>query len=573
MKTKISGFFLLLALPALLHDPICAMASGDHIAQQAYLKASNSEAQDYFGLSVAVSGDTVVIGAPGEDSTATGVNGNHSDNSAIEPGAVYVFVRQGGVWEQQAYLKASNTGAGDGFGIHVTISGDTIVVGVIWEASNAIGVNGDETDNSEVGSGAAYVFVRTGTTWTQQAYLKASNTEADDQFGHSVAVSGDTVVIGAPYEDSNATGVNGNQSDESATWAGAAYVFVRSGTNWTQQAYLKGAKTEAEDRFGWEVAVSGNTVVVGAPVEASDATGVNGNQNDNSTSASGAAYVFVRNGSTWTQQAYLKASNTGANDLFGGSVSVSGDTVVVGANNEDSNATGVSGNQNDNSAANSGAAYVFVRDGTTWSQQAFLKASNTGAGDRFASTVAVSGEAVMVGVPAEAGNATGVNGDQSDNSAPKSGAAYVFVRSGTSWTQQAYLKASNTGADDVFGNTVAVSGDTFVAGAYREDSSATGMNGDQSDNGAPNSGATYVFTWVPSELAAIATINHTPGGVHLTIPVSAGQSIGVQYSESLLPISWVDIGEFIVTGVAGDFTDNDPVRMAQPGGYYRAVLR
>jgi hypothetical protein len=250
MKTKISGFFLLLALPALLHDPICAMASGDHIAQQAYLKASNSEAQDYFGLSVAVSGDTVVIGAPGEDSTATGVNGNHSDNSAIEPGAVYVFVRQGGVWEQQAYLKASNTGAGDGFGIHVTISGDTIVVGVIWEASNAIGVNGDETDNSEVGSGAAYVFVRTGTTWTQQAYLKASNTEADDQFGHSVAVSGDTVVIGAPYEDSNATGVNGNQSDESATWAGAAYVFVRSGTNWTQQAYLKGAKTEAEDRFG-----------------------------------------------------------------------------------------------------------------------------------------------------------------------------------------------------------------------------------------------------------------------------------------------------------------------------------
>ena len=179
----------------------------DPVAQQAYLKASNAEAHDYFGFSVAVSGDTVVVGAPGESSTATGVNGDQSDNSAIEPGAAYVFVRTGGIWSQQAYLKASNTGAGDTFGYRVAISGDTIVVGAIWEASNATGVNGNQSDNSAVGSGAAYVFVRSGTTWSQQAYLKASNTEADDQFGYSVAVSGDTVVVGAPYEDSNATGV------------------------------------------------------------------------------------------------------------------------------------------------------------------------------------------------------------------------------------------------------------------------------------------------------------------------------------------------------------------------------
>ena len=194
----------------------------------------------------------------------------------------------------------------------------------------------------------------------QQAYLKASNTGASDQFGQSVAVSGDTVVVGADGESSAATGVNGNQGDNSASYAGAAYVFVRSGTTWTQQAYLKASNTGADDYFG-TVAVSGDTVVVGAYYEASAATGVNGNQGDDSASAAGAAYVFVRSGTTWSQQAYLKASNTEAGDEFGrSSVAVSGDTVVIRARLEDSAATGVNGNQSDNSAVNSGAAYVFT---------------------------------------------------------------------------------------------------------------------------------------------------------------------------------------------------------------------
>ena len=145
-----------------------------------------------------------------------------------------------------------------------------------------------------------------------------------------------------------------------------------------QQAYLKASNTEADDQFGGSVAVSGDTVVVGATGEDSNATGINGNQNNNSAVNAGAAYVFVRSGATWTQQAYLKASNTGANDVFGISVAISGDTVVVGAANEDSNATGINGNQSNNSAADAGAAYVFVRNGTIWTQQAYLKASNTG---------------------------------------------------------------------------------------------------------------------------------------------------------------------------------------------------
>ncbi len=472
----------------------------DPIAQQTYLKASNTDADDRFGRAVAVSGDTVVVGAMQEDSSATGVNGNQADNSASFSGAAYVFVRDGGgVWSQQAYLKASNADASDLFGGSVAVSGNTVVVGAILESGNATGVNGIQADNSAEFSGAAYVFVRDGGgVWSQQAYLKASNTDAGDHFGCSVAVSGDKVVVGADKESSNATGVNGNRFDNSASLSGAAYVFVRDGGGvWSQQAYLKASNTDASDLFGFSVAISRETVVVGAFGEDSNATGVNGNRFDNSASLSGAAYVFVRDvGGIWSQQAYLKASNTDASDLFGDSVGVSGDTVVVGANGEDSNAVGVNGNQTDNNAENSGAAYIFVRDVGVWSQRAYLKASNTGAGDGFGKS-AVSGNTVVVGANGEDSNAVGVNGNQADNSASLSGAAYIFVRDVGVWSQQAYLKASNTDADDWFGYSVAVHGDTVVIGARIEDSNATGVGGNQADNSAIDSGAAYVF-FVPT---------------------------------------------------------------------------
>src|SRR5205823_809040 len=156
-----------------------------------------------------------VVSAPVESSAATGVNGDQNDNSAVDSGAVYVFVRSGTNWTQQAYLKASNTRAGDEFN-DPTISGDTVVVGSIGEASSATGVNGNQTNNSAGGSGAVYVFVRNGTNWNQQAYLKASNTGAADNFGEPVDVSADTIVVGAEDEDSNATGVNGIQTNNSA---------------------------------------------------------------------------------------------------------------------------------------------------------------------------------------------------------------------------------------------------------------------------------------------------------------------------------------------------------------------
>jgi uncharacterized repeat protein (TIGR02543 family) len=468
----------------------------DPIAQQVYLKASNTGNGDYFGVSVAVSGDTVVVGAYLEDSNATGVNGNQVNNASGDSGAAYVFVRSGAAWSQQAYLKASNTGDIDHFGYSVAVSGDTVVVGAYLEDGNATGVNGNQANDLAQASGAAYVFVRSGTTWSQRAYLKASNTGDGDAFGYSVAVSGDTVVVGAHGEDSTATGVNGNQTNDSAQTSGAAYVFARSGTTWSQQAYLKASNAGGIDYFGYSVAVSGDTVVVGAYLEDSNATGVNGNQADNSVRQSGAAYVFVRNGTTWSQQAYLKASNTEDSDYFGYSVAVSGDTVVVGAFVEDSNATGVNGNQSDNSSADSGAVYVFVRSGTTWSQQAYLKASKAGAGDSFGKSVAVSGETIVVGAEGDRSNATG----EIDYTMSNVGAGYVFVRSGTTWSQQLYLKDSNAGDQDLFGTSVAVSGNTMVVGARQESSRATGVNGTQTDNLAAQSGAAFVFSIVAHSL-------------------------------------------------------------------------
>ncbi len=468
--------------------------------QQAYLKASNTGAVDSFGYeAMALSGDTLVIGAFGESSNAVGVNGNQADNSAGSSGAAYVFIRSGGVWSQQAYLKASNPNGTDNFGLSVDISGDTIVVGAPSEDSNATGVNGNQLDNSASASGAVYVFTRSGTTWSQQAYLKASNTEAGDYFGRLVNISGDTISVAAYYEDSNATGINGNQADNSASESGAVYVFTRTGSTWSQQAYVKASNTEAGDYFGYfAMALSGDTLAVAAPYEASSATGVNGNQADNSAPYSGAVYVFTRTGSIWSQQAYIKASNTKTEDYFGyPSMSLSGDTLAVAASYEDSNATGVNGNQADTSAVESGAVYVFTRTGSAWSQQAYIKASNTEEYDYFGTEVSLSGDILAVGTLYEDSNAIGVNGNQADNSAPYSGAAYIFTRTGTNWYQHSYLKASNAESNDYFGSAITLSGNTVAVGAYGEDSNATGLNGNQADNSAGSSGAAYVFTIAP----------------------------------------------------------------------------
>jgi hypothetical protein len=352
----------------------------------------------------------------------------------------------------------------------------------------------------------------TGALTQAVGYLKASNAESGDELGGSatyyiyqsmaLSADGSTLAVGAFGEDSSATGINGNQADNSASSSGAVYVFTRSGSTWTQQAYIKPSNTQQTDLFGVSVALSadGHTLAVGSLYEDSRATGVNGNQADNSAPTSGAAYVFTRDGGTWTQHAYIKASNTEADDQFGKSIALSadGDTLAVGSVLEDSSATGVNDSVIDNAAENSGAVYVYIRNGGAWAHQAYIKASNTGNLDQFGESVALSadGNTLAVGALFEDSNATGINGNQADNSASSSGAAYVFTRSGGTWTQQAYIKASDAEAGDLFGTTVALSADgsTLAVSAWDEDSSATGVNGNQADNSATDSGAAYVFT-------------------------------------------------------------------------------
>jgi hypothetical protein len=269
------------------------------------------------------------VSDPLDDSNATGVNG---DPDAEDSGAVYVFVRNETTWTQQAYLKTRNPSKQDFFGCSVSISEDTIVVGAYLEDSNATGVNGDESNDDANGSGAAYVFVRQGTSWTQQAYLKANNTRAYDYFGCSVSISGDTIVVGAYKEDSNATGVNGNLDNDGVSNSGAAYVFIREGNTWMQQTYLKASNTEEDDKFGWSVSISGGIIVVGAPYEDSNTTGMNGDQSDNHAGESGAAYVFMKDcaNDVWSQQAYLKSNDIINGAQFGVGVTISDEYIVVG---------------------------------------------------------------------------------------------------------------------------------------------------------------------------------------------------------------------------------------------------
>jgi hypothetical protein len=457
-----------------------------------YLKASNTEAGDSFGQAVALSGNLLAVGAPGEDSGATGVNGDQADNSADSSGAVYIFAHNGTTWVQEAYLKASNTQTNDAFGTTVALSGNVLVVGAPYENSNATGVNGNQDDNSASDAGAAYVFVRTNEgVWSQQAYLKASNTEAEDYFGYTVEVDGQTIIVGAVFEDSNATGINNNQADNSASNAGAAYVFVFDGLVWSQQAYLKASNTDAQDSFTVSLALDGDTLVVGADGEDSNGTG----QGDNSLTNVGAAYVFVRQGTNWSQQAYLKASNPDELDLFGSFVTLDGDTLAVSAHNESSNATGINGNQADNSLMGSGAVYVFTRTGETWSQTTYIKASNPGMGDSFGWEVKLAGNYLLVGARFEASNATGVDGNQEDNSVPAAGAAYLFVRQENSWTQQHYLKASNPDIVDIFSWGLAINSNFVVGSSVGESSNTTGIDGNQTDNSAQNAGAAYTFSF------------------------------------------------------------------------------
>jgi hypothetical protein len=519
---RVNASYVLAACNAGGCTPSVALALDNSLTQAiGYVKASNTGLGDQFGFSVALSGDgnTLAVGTPNEDSSTTGINTSPNE-SAAQAGAVYVYTRSAGAWIQQAYVKASNAGAGDTFGSSVALSsdGNTLAVGAPAEASSSTGINSTPNELAAQ-AGAAYVYARNAGTWLEQAYVKASNTGATDLFGISVALSGDgnTLAVGAFGEASSTTGIN-TTPDELAPFAGAAYVYTRSGSTWSQQAYVKASNTESGDAFGGSVALSGdgNTLAVGAFGEASSTTGINSTPNELAPGA-GAVYVYNRSGSTWAQQAYVKASNSGDGDNFGTSVALSGDgnTLAVGAPFEDSSTPGVGSTPNE-LTSDAGAVYVYTRSGSTWSHQAYVKASNpdtnfTGGrfiGDQFGSSVALSadGNTLAAGAIGESSGRTGVIAGVVDetaangNGALLSGAVYVLTRSGASWSQQTYVKASNTGDDDRFGTSVALSsdGNTLAVGARFEDGGGTGIRSSTDIMANPNdltsnAGAVYLY--------------------------------------------------------------------------------
>ncbi|MDC3962843.1 hypothetical protein KEG38_54010, partial [Polyangium jinanense] len=375
------------------------------ITQQTKLVAGDGAAGDFFGLAVALSGDTALVGAPWDS------------DKGYASGAVYVYVRTGGVWMQQAKLVPDDGIGGDRFGYAVALSGDRALVGAPY--SNLIG-------------GSAYVFMRSGVVWTQQAKLVANGATGADLFGKSVAIDGTTAVIGA--DNDNPMG----------PYSGSAYVFVHDGI-WTQQAKLAAADGHDYAAFGFSVAVSGETALIGA-------------ENDNGkANKAGAAYVFVRSGTTWTQQKKLVAADGTESDKFGHAVALSSDTALIGASGDDA------------LASYAGSAYVFERSGGTWDQQAKLQASDGNNNDQVGWSVALDGDKALLGAAVGDAQATG------------SGAAYLFVRSGLTWTEQAKLVASDGAADDRLGTSVGLSGGTAIAGAFQDD-----------DKGA-DSGAAYMF--------------------------------------------------------------------------------
>jgi hypothetical protein len=379
-------------------------------------------------------------------------------------------------WSEQDKLLPSDGAANEGFGRAASIDGNTALIGALHDD-----LGGD--------SGSAYVFTRSGSDWTQQAKLLASDGADDDWFGRSVSLDGDTALIGASVDINDGNGL------------GSAYVFTRSGTNWTQQAKLLPSDGAEGDWFGYSVSIDEDYALMGAWGD------------DDNGDWSGSAYVFTRSGTNWTQQAKLLASDGAEGDWFGKSVSLDGDTALIGTPHDDDNEFW------------SGSAYVFTRSGTDWTQQAKLLASDGAEGDRFGGSVSLDSDTALIGAPCDSNNKiesgsayvftrSGTNWTQQAKLLPPvedetgkghfgqgvsidkdyaiigqpwyygiegSGSAYVFTRSGSDWTQQAKLLPSDGAPSDLFGLSLSIDNNYALIGAHRDQ-----------DNGE-NSGSAYIF--------------------------------------------------------------------------------
>jgi len=406
MSIPCAGAFRAL-LPAVV--VLCVSSVAAQQSELQTLLPGDGAAGQRFGSHIAIFGNTAIVGARGDAELGTNA------------GAAYVFVRSGGVWTEQQKLTAADGAAGKQFGVKVALFDDTALIGSA--SDNPRGAN----------SGSAYVFVRSGNVWTQQQKLIASDESGGDKFGVTVALFEETAVVGAFHDDDNGPD------------SGSAYVFVRNGTAWSEQAKLTASDGFDDDQFGGAVAIHEDTVLVGASTD------------DNLNPDDGSAYVFVRSGTVWTEQQKLLALDGSFIDLFGCGVDLFGDTALIGALG------------NDDKGKDSGSAYVFERVGGVWTQRQKLLASNGAVGDRFGFVVALFGTRAVIGAARHQSNGQG------------SGSAYAYVREAGVWRERIELNGSTVGGGDWFGIATSVYGDTAVVGTFGDD-----------DLGS-NSGSAFVF--------------------------------------------------------------------------------
>ncbi|MFT7562269.1 MAG: hypothetical protein ACI93R_004204, partial [Flavobacteriales bacterium] len=467
-----------------------------------YLKASNTEEQDNFGaIALSSDGATLAVGAPGEDGASIGMNGDEGNNSLSGSGAVYIYVKEDGLWRFQSYVKSSNPDEADAFGTQLTLSGDgnTLAISAPLEDSASSGVDGAQQNEDAMDSGAVYVYRRAGDTWVQQNYLKSPTTSAADKFGSALSLSsfGASLIVSAIGEDSNAL-----QQANTASNSGAVYLYTLNGDSWSHERTFKAPNADQDDQFGlaMDISANGKIILIGAPNEAGASQGLGGDIISNEFVAAGAAYLYEKQNNEWSDAQYIKASNTAVAQQFGRSISIAGDgnTFAIGAIGEASIAIGINGDSSDTSNPDSGAAYIYSRvNSTVWTQEAYVKASNGDIGDFFGHSISLNadGTILAVGAIGESSPAEAIDGNEFSNTELESGAAYIFKKEDNVWSQLSYVKSPNTDAGDLFGSALQLdaSGDTLVVGAPAEQGSSKLFENQQSSNALVKSGAVYLF--------------------------------------------------------------------------------
>ena len=424
--------------------------------ETAFIKASNARAGDAFGFHIAAQGNTLVVGAPYEDGSSGGVNGDQNSTNASSSGAAYVFVWQGGEWTQQAYLKAETPAANDHFGASVAVSGDTIVVGAPAYDPENWGVLISPTR-----PGKAHVFVRRGDTWSPQGTLMPSTTNRPDLFGLSVAVEQDTALVGAPDESNTNLG------------GGAVYAFTRSGDTWQLAQRVEPAKPIVPLAFGFSVALHGDRFIAGAPQDATFQR------------AGGSAYVFERSKGMWHETQHLQDPEIKEQATFGHAVAIRGDRVIVSAAALDLRQR----------PTPPGEVFLYeLAAGTGWERRDRYSSPNPFSVDLFGGAIALTDNTLVVGCNGDSSAARGVNGDPRNSDSWRSGAAYLLGQTPDNhFAMSAYLKASSPDRDDAYGQSVAATADMVMVGAPSESSGSKGLGGDPSSNAALRSGAVYVY--------------------------------------------------------------------------------